>query len=185
MEVDPLLRIRDQDSLHETVGMIGQAGRKAIAIALDVRETASLHEAIATADSYLKTEPKSWYVRKILSVCYALNDRCSEAISETEKILAGVPSVESDADTLYQMAFNYAHCGEIGKAKALLEAFNKTSVASEDPAGVAWIYAALGEKLGASWLTFDAEAHERIAAEKLSFDLNAGLPEGWSEASAR
>ena len=103
-------------------------------------------EAIATAASYLKTEPKSWYVRKILSVCYALNDRCSEAISETEKILAGVPSVESDADTLYQMAFNYAHCGEIGKAKALLEAFNKTSVASEDPAGVAWIYAALGEK---------------------------------------
>ena len=51
--------------------------------------------------------------------------------------------------------------------------------------GYGAMYAALAEKLGASWLTFDAEAHERIAAEKLSFDLNAGLPEGWSEASAR
>ncbi len=46
---DVAVTARDQDSLHETVGMIGQAGRKAIAIALDVRETASLHEAIATA----------------------------------------------------------------------------------------------------------------------------------------
>jgi predicted nucleic acid-binding protein len=38
------------------------------------------------------------------------------------------------------------------------------------------MYAALAEELGACWLTFDAEAHARIAAEKLSFDLNDGLP---------
>ena len=45
-------------------------------------------------------------------------------------------------------------------------------------------YAALAEELGACWLTFDAGAHARLAAEKLSFDLNAGLPGSWATASA-
>jgi predicted nucleic acid-binding protein len=46
------------------------------------------------------------------------------------------------------------------------------------------MYAALSEELGACWLTFDARAHARIAAEGLSFDLNSGLPEGWAAPSA-
>lgn len=46
-------------------------------------------------------------------------------------------------------------------------------------------YAALAEELGARWLTFDAGAHARIAAEGLSFDLSLGLPEGWATASAQ
>jgi predicted nucleic acid-binding protein len=41
------------------------------------------------------------------------------------------------------------------------------------------MYAALAEELGACWLTFDARAHARIAAENLSFDLNGGLPPEW------
>ncbi len=41
------------------------------------------------------------------------------------------------------------------------------------------MYAALAEELGACWLTFDARAHARIAAEGLSFDLNGGLPPEW------
>jgi predicted nucleic acid-binding protein len=41
------------------------------------------------------------------------------------------------------------------------------------------MYAALAEELRACWLTFDAGAHARIAAEKLSFDLNGGLPPEW------
>lgn len=41
------------------------------------------------------------------------------------------------------------------------------------------MYAALAEELGACWLTFDAGAHARIAAERVSFDLNAGLPPQW------
>jgi predicted nucleic acid-binding protein len=45
------------------------------------------------------------------------------------------------------------------------------------------MYAALAEELGACWLTFDARAHDRIAAEGLSFDLNRGLPQGWAAAS--
>jgi predicted nucleic acid-binding protein len=46
-------------------------------------------------------------------------------------------------------------------------------------AGYDAMYAALAEELGACWLTFDARAHARIAAEELSFDLNAGLPPEW------
>jgi len=46
------------------------------------------------------------------------------------------------------------------------------------------MYAALAEELRACWLTFDARAHARIAAEKLSFDLNGGLPPEWPSAQA-
>jgi predicted nucleic acid-binding protein len=45
------------------------------------------------------------------------------------------------------------------------------------------MYVALAEELGACWLTFDARAHDRVAAEGLSFDLNSGLPESWAAAS--
>ncbi len=41
------------------------------------------------------------------------------------------------------------------------------------------MYAALAEELGACWLTFDARAHACLAAERLSFDLNGGLPPEW------
>jgi predicted nucleic acid-binding protein len=41
------------------------------------------------------------------------------------------------------------------------------------------MYAALAEELGACWLTFDSRAHARVAAERLSFDLNGGLPPEW------
>jgi predicted nucleic acid-binding protein len=41
------------------------------------------------------------------------------------------------------------------------------------------LYAALAEELEACWLTFDARAHACVAAERLSFDLNAGLPPEW------
>jgi predicted nucleic acid-binding protein len=46
------------------------------------------------------------------------------------------------------------------------------------------MYAALAEELEACWLTFDAGAHSRIAAERVSFDLNTGLPQDWGIAAA-
>jgi len=42
------------------------------------------------------------------------------------------------------------------------------------------MYAALAEELGACWLTCDTKAHARIAAERVSFDLNIGLPQDWA-----
>ncbi len=40
-------------------------------------------------------------------------------------------------------------------------------------------YAALAEELGATWLTFDSRAHERIRPEGISADITTGLPPGW------
>ena len=41
------------------------------------------------------------------------------------------------------------------------------------------VYAGLARELGALWLTFDADAHRRIAPEKLSWDVGGTLPSGW------
>lgn len=71
---------------------------------------------------------------------------CAEAIAESPKILSGMPGVESDANALYQIAFNFVHCGSRKKAKELGQAFEKTGIANEDPSALAWIYAPLGEK---------------------------------------
>ena len=40
-------------------------------------------------------------------------------------------------------------------------------------------YAGLAEELGASWITFDSEAHRRIAERKVSVDLSESLPADW------
>jgi predicted nucleic acid-binding protein len=40
-------------------------------------------------------------------------------------------------------------------------------------------YAGLAAELGAQWITFDRQAHERVAAESLSVDLGASLPSNW------
>jgi len=57
-----------------------------------------------------------------------------------------MPGVESDANALYQIAFNFAHCGNRKKAEELQDAFNKTGIANADPTVLAWNYAPLGEK---------------------------------------
>ena len=40
-------------------------------------------------------------------------------------------------------------------------------------------YAGLAAELGAQWVTFDRQAHEKIAADRVSVDLGRGLPENW------
>ncbi len=40
-------------------------------------------------------------------------------------------------------------------------------------------YAGLARELGGLWLTFDRRAHEAIAAQSVSCDLNAHLPPDW------
>jgi serine/threonine protein kinase len=103
-------------------------------------------EAIASAKKSLEIDPENWYARMYLSNGYAFKKMCVEAIAESQKILSGMPKVESDANALYQIAFNFAHCGNREKAKELGQAFEKTGIANEDPAALAWIYAPLGER---------------------------------------
>ena len=47
------------------------------------------------------------------------------------------------------------------------------------------MYAALAEELEACWLTFDGKAHARLGGQGVSFDLNGGLPAGWTSAPSR
>lgn len=42
-------------------------------------------------------------------------------------------------------------------------------------------YAALAEELGACWMTFDAQAVEKIGDKQLAVNLFSGLPENWGE----
>lgn len=81
-----------------------------------------------------------------LSNGYAFKKMCTEALAESQKILSGMPGIKSDANVLYQIAFNFAHCGNREKAKELGQAVEKTGIAKEDPAALAWIHAPLGEK---------------------------------------
>jgi serine/threonine protein kinase len=103
-------------------------------------------EVIAGAQKRLEVDPNDWYARMYLSIGYAFREMCAEAIVESEKVLSGMPGVESDANVLYQIAFNFAHCGNRKKAEELHEAFNKTGIANSDPTVLAWNHAQLGEK---------------------------------------
>jgi predicted nucleic acid-binding protein len=40
-------------------------------------------------------------------------------------------------------------------------------------------YVALAEELSGIWITFDAQAHQRVAKVGISHDLTKGLPKGW------
>jgi serine/threonine protein kinase/Tfp pilus assembly protein PilF len=103
-------------------------------------------EAIASAKKSLEANPEDWYARMFLSNGYAFKKMCAEALAESQKILSGMPGLESDANALYQIAFNFAHCGNQEKANELGQAFEKTGIAKEDPSALAWIYTPLGEK---------------------------------------
>ena len=41
------------------------------------------------------------------------------------------------------------------------------------------VYVGMAEELGALWLTFDEQAHKRLAKESISVDLNSTLPQDW------
>jgi len=103
-------------------------------------------EAIASAKKSFEANPEDWYARMYLSNGYAFKKMCAEALAESQKILSGMPGFESDANALYQIAFNFAHCGNRTKAEELYDAYNKTGVADADPTALAWNYAPLGEK---------------------------------------
>jgi predicted nucleic acid-binding protein len=41
-------------------------------------------------------------------------------------------------------------------------------------------YVALAQKLDGRWITFDSKAHQAIRQDRVSWDLDAGLPPGWT-----
>jgi serine/threonine protein kinase len=103
-------------------------------------------EVIAGAQKRLDVDPNEWYTRMYLSIGYAFKGMCAEALAESQKIVSGMPGFESNANVLYQIAFNFARCGNRKKAEELHDAFNRTGIANADPTVLAWNYAPLGER---------------------------------------
>jgi Tfp pilus assembly protein PilF len=103
-------------------------------------------EAIVDANKFIELHPNNFGIRAIRSSCYALKKMCAEALAESEKILSGFASAALDPNILIGLACNYACCGDRKKAEELTDALKKTGYLDQDPAGLAVIYAQLGDK---------------------------------------